>query len=47
MHGFTANYIRVELPASASKEEYDNQLMKVKLLGFNHNKTALKVEIIA
>ncbi len=45
MHGFTRNYIRVELPARLSKEEYDNQLMKVRLGGFNHDKSALKVEI--
>jgi len=42
MHGFTDNYIRVELPASLAKEEYDNQLMTVKLVDFNHDKTALK-----
>ncbi len=45
MHGFTRNYIRVELPARLSKEEYDNQLMKVRLGGFNHDKSALRVEI--
>ena len=27
MHGFTDNYIRVELPAALSKEEYDNEIM--------------------
>ena len=30
MHGFTKNYIRVELPAALAREEYDNQLMKVR-----------------
>ena len=45
MHGFTANYIRVELPATVAKPEYDNQLMTVKLGDFNHDKTALKGEI--
>ncbi len=44
MHGFTNNYIRVELPASLARPEYDNQLMKVCLGDFNHDKTALKVE---
>ena len=44
MHGFTRNYIRVELPASMAKEEYDNQLLTVSLGAFNHDKTALKVE---
>ncbi|MBQ2949725.1 MAG: tRNA (N(6)-L-threonylcarbamoyladenosine(37)-C(2))-methylthiotransferase MtaB [Prevotella sp.] len=46
MHGFTANYIRVELPASAAKEEYDNQIMRVKLEAFNHDGTALKAELV-
>jgi threonylcarbamoyladenosine tRNA methylthiotransferase MtaB len=46
MHGFTRNYIRVELPPSASRPEYDNQLMSVRLGGFNHDKTALFAEII-
>ena len=42
MHGFTKNYIRVELSASEAREEYDNQLLKGTLGGFNHDKTALK-----
>ena len=42
MHGFTKNYIRVELPAAEAREEYDNQLMKGTLGAFNHDKTALK-----
>ena len=46
MHGFTDNYIRVELPASLAKEEYDNELIRVKLGDFNHDKSALKVELI-
>lgn len=45
MHGFTRNYIRVELPASIAKESYDNQIIKVRLKGFNHDKSALKAEI--
>ncbi|MDY5849336.1 MAG: tRNA (N(6)-L-threonylcarbamoyladenosine(37)-C(2))-methylthiotransferase MtaB [Prevotella sp.] len=45
MHGFTRNYIRVELPASIAKECYDNQIIKVRLKGFNHDKSALKAEI--
>ena len=44
MHGFTRNYIRVELPASDAREEYDNQFMQVTLDDFNHDKTALRVE---
>ena len=41
MHGFTRNYIRVELPPAEAREEYDNQLMEVRLGDFNHDKTAL------
>lgn len=47
MHGFTDNYIRVELPAALSKEEYDNEIMKVRLKDFNHDKSALVCEIIS
>ena len=42
MHGFTRNYIRVELSADEAREEYDNQLMTGRLGDFNHDKTALK-----
>ena len=45
MHGFTRNYIRVELPPQEAREEYDNQLMTVRLGEFNHDKTALMVSI--
>ena len=45
MHGFTKNYIRVELPAVAAREEYDNQLLVVRMGDFNHDKTALKAII--
>lgn len=44
MHGFTRNYVRVELSPALAKEEYDNQLIKVRLGGFNHDKTALLAE---
>lgn len=47
MHGFTDNYIRVELPAVLSKEEYDNEIMMVRLKDFNHDKSALVCEIIS
>ena len=46
MHGFTKNYIRVELSPADAQPEYDNQLMQVKLGEFNHDKTALKAIII-
>lgn len=42
MHGFTKNYIRVELPSSMAREEYDNQLIDVTLGEFNHDRSALK-----
>ena len=41
MHGFTDNYIRVELPASMASEELDNEIVKVKLTKFNHDKSAI------
>ena len=44
MHGFTKNYIRVELSPSEAREDYDNQLLTVRLGDFNHDKTALKVQ---
>ena len=46
MHGFTDNYIRVELPASSACIEYDNEIIRVKLGDFNHDGSALKAEII-
>ena len=46
MHGFTRNYVRVELSPAFAKEEYDNQLIRVRLAGFNHDKTALKAELL-
>ena len=46
MHGFTRNYVRVELSPADSRPEYDNQLMQVVMEGFNHDKTALKCRLI-
>lgn len=45
MHGFTKNYIRVELPGAKAKPEYDNQILRVRLGGWNIDKTALMAEI--
>ncbi len=45
MHGFTENYIRVELPPSEADAALDNQIVKVKLGNFNFNKTALRAII--
>ena len=44
MHGFTKNYIRVELSPADSRVEYDNQLMQVRIADFNHDQTALRIE---
>jgi threonylcarbamoyladenosine tRNA methylthiotransferase MtaB len=41
MHGFTRNYIRVELPARMARAEYDNQLIPVVLGDFNIRNDAL------
>ena len=46
MHGFTRNYIRVELPPAAARPDYDNQLLRVRLGAFTPDRTALRAEII-
>ena len=46
MHGFTRNYIRVELPPEIARPEFDNQIMRVRLGEFNHDSTALKATIL-
>ena len=46
MHGFTPNYIRVELPASLSRPELDNQLVMLRLVEFNHDRSALIAELM-
>jgi threonylcarbamoyladenosine tRNA methylthiotransferase MtaB len=43
MHGFTKNYIRVELPAKLATPDLDNQLMKVRLGELTPDKQALRV----
>ena len=43
MHGFTKNYIRVELSAADARPEYDNQLLRVHLGPFNHDGSAIRV----
>ena len=43
MHGFTRNYIRVELSATMARPEYDNQLLTVRLGDFNSDGSALRV----
>ena len=46
MHGFTANYIRVELSPDQAKEEYDNQILRVRLGGFSFDQSSLKAELL-
>lgn len=43
MHGFTKNYIRVEVESDNS---LDNQVVNVRLGDFNEDKTALKGTIL-
>lgn len=46
MHGFTRNYVRVELPPAEADEAYDNQLLQVRLGDFNRSGDALRAVII-
>ena len=46
MHGFTDNYIRVELSPNQAKEEYDNQIIRVRLGAFNFDQSSLKAELL-
>ena len=46
MHGFTRNYVRVQLPEHLSKPEYDNELLTVRIGNFNADQTAMMVEDI-
>lgn len=46
MHGFTSNYVRVELPATIADPSYDNQIITIALGNFNHDKSALKASVI-
>ncbi len=46
MHGFTDNYIRIELDRNDISDDLDNQIVTVRLGNFNHDKTALKATLI-
>ena len=46
MHGFTRNYIRVELPAQQADPQLDNQLVKVRLGELTHDRQSLTSYII-
>ena len=43
MHGFTKNYIRVELPAQMADPSLDNQIVKMRLGELTRDRQALKV----
>jgi len=45
MHGFTRNYIRVELSPRDADDAFDNQIVTVSLGDFNHDRTALKAAL--
>ena len=45
MHGFTKNYIRVELSAQAADPALDNEIVKVKLGELTRDKQALRCKI--
>ena len=46
MHGFTRNYIRVELPAAVADPALDNQIVKVKLGELTRDRQALTCKIL-
>ncbi len=46
MHGFTRNYVRVELPPSDDNDHLDNEIVRVRLGDFNHAKNALKGQLL-
>jgi len=45
MHGFTRNYIRVELPGREADPSLDNQLVNVELAGLTADKKAVAVHL--
>ena len=46
MHGFTKNYIRVELSAREADPALDNQLVRVRLGELTRDKESLKAILI-
>ena len=46
MHGFTDNYIRVELPPSEASDAYDNEIVKVKITSINHDRASTTAIIV-
>jgi threonylcarbamoyladenosine tRNA methylthiotransferase MtaB len=46
MHGFTPNYVRVELPAAESGPELDNKIVRVQLGNFTRDMSALQAHLL-
>lgn len=46
MHGFTPNYVRVELPAAESGPELDNKIVPVQLGSFTRDMSALQAHLL-
>lgn len=46
MHGFTPQYVRVELPASVADDSFDNKIVRVRLGGFNAKHDALMATLL-
>ena len=46
MHGFTRNYVRVELPPALSDASLDNSVVNVRLGDFNAKRDALMAELL-
>ena len=46
MHGFTRNYIRVELPAKDANPLLDNQIVRVRLGELTPDRQALRCTIL-
>lgn len=46
MHGFTRDYVRIELPAAQADERLDNSIVRVRLGQFNAKHDALKATLL-
>lgn len=46
MHGFTRDYVRIELPAAQADERLDNSIVRVHLGQFNAKRDALKATLL-
>ena len=46
MHGFTRDYVRIELPAAHADERLDNSIVRVRLGQFNAKRDALKATLL-